>query len=123
MKTLITVAGMVVAVWGAFVFALIGAFLTPYRVDGVLVPIAVVIALVANFVLVRFTYYVTGNKLLLSLVPGIVWLVVTVVLGSGKTTEGDLVLAGNNWVATVYLVAGPIAVGFAAYRLITPRSF
>jgi hypothetical protein len=121
-KTLVTVAGMVVAIWGAIVCALIGAFLTPFRIGGTLIPIAIVVALVANFVLVRFTYFVTGNKLLLSLVPGVVWLIVTVVLGSGRTTEGDLVLSGNNWVASVYLVAGPVAVGFAAYRLITPRS-
>jgi hypothetical protein len=53
------------------------------------------------------------------LLPGIVWFALSF-LGAERTTEGDLIL--YNWVATVYIYAGAITVGVAAYRMIVvPR--
>ena len=47
--------------------------------------------------LIWFTYLATGHKGVAP-VPGLIWLVLTV-RASSRTTEGDLVLADNNWVA------------------------
>jgi hypothetical protein len=64
--------------------------------------------------LVWFALKVTGNRFL-ALLPGIVWFVVSF-LGAERTTEGDIIL--YNWVATIYIYAGAITVGVAAYRMI-----
>jgi hypothetical protein len=39
---------------------------------------------------------------------------------SSRRTEGDLLLAQSNWVATVYLFAGSITLGVMGYRLFLP---
>ena len=112
--------GAAVAVWGAVLIATFGAFITPWRVGTVLVPVALPLAVLGNAALIRFAYRVTRNKFL-GLLPGLVWVVVSFV-ASARTTEGDLVLYQSNWVATVYLLAGAATVGVAAYRMIVPRS-
>jgi hypothetical protein len=108
-----------VAVWAGVLLALVGGFLTPYRLFGVLVPVSLVIVIAGNWLLVRLTYEATGG-LGLSLLPPLVWLGVTLAMAR-RTTEGDLVLAGNNWVANVYIIVGCIAAALPAYRLINPR--
>jgi hypothetical protein len=106
--TLVRVAGAAVAVWGGLVLAVAGAFLTPFRIGTVLVPVSVVLVVLGNVALVRFTYAVTGSRLL-ALLPGVAWFGVSL-LWAARTTEGDLVLYQTNWVATVYLLAGCLAV-------------
>jgi hypothetical protein len=112
--------GVVVAVWGAIVVALYGAFLTPLRWGAALVPMALVLAVLGNLLLIRYAYEVSGNRWL-ALVPGGIWLVVSFT-AAGRTTEGDLVLLQSNWVATVYLFAGAGTIAVAAYRLMNRPS-
>jgi hypothetical protein len=109
--------GVAVAVWGAIVVALYGAFLTPLRWGTALVPVALLLAVVGNLLLIRFAYEVTGNRWL-ALVPGAIWLVISFT-AAGRTTEGDLVLLQANWVATGYLLAGAATITVAAYRVMT----
>jgi hypothetical protein len=111
--------GLAVAVWGGALLALLGAFLTPLRWGTVLIPVAIVLVVAGNILLIRWTHDVTGS-VWASFVPGLVWLIVTLVLSS-RTNEGDLVLTSNNWVATACLLAGPVAIGVTGYRLINPR--
>jgi fatty-acid desaturase len=111
--------GVVVAVWGGFVLAAYGAFLSAYRIGATLVPLALPLVVVGNAGLIWFAYRVTGHKLL-GLSPGIVWILVTFVW-STSTSEGDLVLYQKNWVATAYLLAGSATVGLYAYRLVVPK--
>lgn len=112
------VAGTVVAVWGAVVLSVYGAFLTPFRIGQVLVPVAVALVVGGNALLIRFAHRVTGSRYL-ALLPGLVWVALSFV-GSERTTEGDLVLYQSNWVATVYLFAGTGTVVVCAYRLLIP---
>jgi hypothetical protein len=105
--------GAVVAVWGAALFAAYGAFLTPFRVGQVLVPVSVLVALCSNAVLAWFAYRTTRNRFL-GLLPGLVWVIVTF-RWADPSTEGDLVLA-NTWVATSYVFLGAAPVVVAAYR-------
>lgn len=112
--------GVVVAVWGAIVVALYGAFLTPLRLGAALVPIALVLAVLGNLLLIRYAYEVSGSRWL-ALVPGGIWLVISFT-AAGRTTEGDLVLLQSNWVATVYLFAGAGTIAVAAYRLMNRPS-
>ena len=114
---LIRVAGVAVAVWGALLLSVYGVFLTPLRVGTVLVPVALVIAVGGNALLIRFAYRVSGHRLV-ALLPGLIWIVVTFA-SSARTTEGDLLLYQSNWVAVLYLFAGSAAVAVAGYRLMT----
>jgi hypothetical protein len=110
--------GALVAVVAAVASALLTAFLTPLYLGTVRVPVSIVIAIVANYALVWFAYRATGQKLV-ALLPGLVWIAVIIVL-SAKTTEGDIVLAANNWVVLVSIFAGVGAYAVAAYRLFVP---
>ncbi|HEX6870836.1 MAG TPA: hypothetical protein VF163_07040, partial [Micromonosporaceae bacterium] len=107
------VLGAVVAAWGGVLLATYGAFLTPLRVGAVLVPLSVVLAMLGNALLARFAYAVTGSRLL-GLLPGLIWLVLSLIW-SDRTTEGDLVLVGS-WVSTLYLFLGLTPTVVAAYR-------
>jgi hypothetical protein len=113
------IGGIVVAAWGAVLLAAAGAFLTPFRIGSVLIPVSVLLVVAGLVVLIRFTHEVTGN-VWLSLIPGVVWLLLSLAM-SARTTEGDLVLVEQNWVATVYLLAGSVTIGLTAYRLFVPR--
>jgi cytochrome c oxidase subunit IV len=110
------IIGLVVAIWGAVLLSSYGAFMTPYRVGGTLVPVAILLAVGGNAGLIWYAYHVTGWRRL-SLLPGIVWIVASF-QWSARTGEGDLVLTTSNWVGTVYLVSGWATIFFAAYRLI-----
>jgi hypothetical protein len=112
------IGGLALAVWASVMLALLGAFWTPLRIGTVLIPISLVIVAAGNWLLVRLAYRATG-ALGLSLVPALAWLVLTLLLAQ-KTTEGDLVLAGNNWVANAYIIVGSLAAAFAAYRVMNP---
>jgi ABC-type antimicrobial peptide transport system permease subunit len=115
----VEVTGVVIACWAGAVLSVLGAFLTPVRVGTILVPVAVILAVVGNAMLVRFVRQVT-DRTLPALLPGAVWLTLSFV-ASARTTEGDLVLYQSNWVATVYLLAGAITIGVAGYRMIAPE--
>jgi len=113
------VAGGVIAVWGAFLLAVLGEFLTPYRVGSVLVPISLVIGICGPPVVMWFGYETTGHKLG-AILPGLVWVAV-VIPAVDRTAEGDFVLT-QQWVAILYLFVSPIAAAVAGYRLLTPRT-
>jgi hypothetical protein len=116
--------GMVIAVGLAAVSALWEAFLTPLafhwtsggHAHFVRVPVALVCAVVGNAGLAWFTRAVTG-KVLMVLVPFTVWTALMVV-GAGRTREGDLVLTGDNWVGLATMFAGALAFAVAAYWLV-----
>jgi hypothetical protein len=113
------VGALAVACWGAVLVALLGAFLTPYRWGAVLVPVSLLVAVAGLVAVTQFTYRVTDHAGL-SLIPGVLWLIVSLVL-SGRTTEGDLVLTQQNWVANVYLLVGSVTLGVLGYRMVVPR--
>jgi len=115
----VRLAGLGVACLGALVVAVLGAFLTPFRIGSILIPISLLFVVAGLTVVIRFAHAVTDH-VGLSLVPGALWLVVSLVLSS-RTTEGDLVLIQQNWVATVYMLVGSVTVGVLAFRMIVPR--
>jgi len=113
-------AGLVVASMAAFVLAIVCAFYTPLRAGRVLVPVSLVLVVVGLAGIIRFAHWVTGRPAV-SLIPGAVWLVVSLML-SARTTEGDLVLISSNWVAGAYLIAGCVTIGVMGYRMILSGS-
>jgi hypothetical protein len=73
-------------------------------------PLALVLALAGNPLIAWFAYVTTGRRAT-ALLPAIAWSAVWFTAAS-RTTEGDLVIAANNWVGIVTLFLGPAA--FAA---------
>jgi hypothetical protein len=112
-------AGLLVACLGALLVAVLCAFLTPFRIGSFLVPVSLVLVVAGLTAVTRFAHTVTDH-VGLSLIPGVLWLVLSLVL-SVRTSEGDLVLISTNWVATVYLLVGSVTIGVLAFRMIVPR--
>lgn len=79
-------------------------------------PLSVVLAIASNAGLVWFTFTITGHTWL-SLLPGAAWFGI-MVLAAGETSEGDLIITGNNWVGLLTILFGSVAWAFAGYRLI-----
>lgn len=100
--------GMVTAIYEALFSAL-------YWQHGRL-PLAPVLALVANPLLAMFAYRGTG-RLVAVLAPAVPWVVV-MILAADRTREGDLIFAGDNWVAVATLFVGSIAFGVGVVPLI-----
>ena len=110
------VAGGVVAVAVAAITALIEIFYTPLRVGGVLIGVSVLLAVVVNFWLPRFTVAVTGSGWV-ALLPPLVWFALTMV-AAGKRPEGDVLL--TNWTGLLMIFAGSLSFAIGGYRLINP---
>ncbi len=113
-------AGIIVTLL-AVVFALLTAFLVPFRIGSVPVPLSFVAALVGNILLIRYARYATDSRLGI-VGPVVAWLAVMLVFGS-RTAEGDLVLTGD-WRGLGTLFIGAVAfavVGFLAVSPAPPR--
>ena len=119
MEPLLRVAGTAVGLAGGFVTGLWELFLSPPHAFGVVLPVAPVLAVVSNAGLVWFTRLVTGSTVL-AVLPGVVWFL-TMFTGTVRTTEGDLIVPGNDWPGLLALFLGALAWGAAAYRLATAR--
>jgi hypothetical protein len=86
--------------------ALWGAFLTGARPFGYAFPLAAVVAVVGNVVLGRAGERVLGRRVGAA-IPGVVWLVIAVTLGTTRS-EGDLVVRGD-FRGLAFLVLGAVA--------------
>jgi hypothetical protein len=110
-----TLLGFVAALWEAFLTPLMWQWTSGGHAHFVRLPVALLVAMAGNFLLAWYTYVVTGRMLAI-LGPFLAWSVPMVAF-SQKRTEGDLVLAGNNWVAAATLLAGAVAFAVAVYWL------
>jgi hypothetical protein len=104
---------LVVAVW----MALVEVFWLPLRVGGVLLPVSVVAAVVANLLLPQLALRLSGSRLVAAL-TGVAWLVV-VVAAMIRRPEGDLIITGGGATGVVnlaFLLLGVLAAAFAVGR-------
>jgi hypothetical protein len=104
---------LVVAVW----MALVEVFWLPLRVGGVLLPVSVVAAVVANVLLPQLALRLSGSRLVAAL-TGVAWLVV-VVAAMIRRPEGDLIITGGGATGVVnlaFLLLGVLAAAFAVGR-------
>src|SRR5947209_2665027 len=119
MELLLRIAGTDVGLLGGFLTGLWEIFLSPPYTFGILLPVAPVLAIVTNVALVWFTRLVTGRTGL-ALLPGVIWFV-TMCGGAIRTTEGDLLIPGNDWPGLLAILLGALAWGLAAYRAVLVR--
>jgi hypothetical protein len=110
------VAGALLAVAAAVLTGTLEILFATARIGGYLIGASVVIAVVANVALSWFVYEAVGRKAAVAL-PGLAWFTLMVV-AAGGTAKGDILLAGNNWVALAMIVAGSMAFAVMGFRLI-----
>ena len=111
------VGGGVVVLVAAAWMALVEVFWLPLRVGGLLVPVSVVVAVVANLLLPRLALRLSGSKVVAGL-TGVAWLVV-IVAGMIRRPEGDLLITGGGATGVVnlaFLLCGVLAAAFAVGR-------
>jgi hypothetical protein len=113
------IVGVLVGMAGGLITAVIEAFLTPLRIGSARVPVSILLAVVGNVLLVWFTYRATSHRGA-AVLPGLVWFAI-MIIAAGRTSEGDLLLTGDNWVGVATIFAGTIGFAGAVYRLILPR--
>jgi len=107
--------GIMSALWEVMVSPMhvtIGGTIVP-------VPLATLLAIVGNIGLVWFMRTVTG-RLPLAVLPGVAWFAV-MFAASTKTSEGDLLITGDNWVGVTTILLGSVAWAGAAYLLMSRR--
>jgi hypothetical protein len=114
---LLRVAGGVLAVIAAVLTATLELLFATARVGGYLIGASVLLAVLANVVLSWFAYQTVGRKWAVML-PAVTWFAL-MVLAAGGTSEGDILLAGNNWVGIAMIIAGSMAFAVMGFRLIT----
>ncbi|MDG4815322.1 hypothetical protein ACGFI4_00965 [Micromonospora carbonacea] len=108
------VAGGVVAVVGAVATGLLELILSTVRVSGTLVGVSVPVAVLANVALSWFAHAAVGRRWAVVL-PATPWFVL---MGAAaiRTSEGDLLLAGDNWVGLAMIVAGAMTFAVMGFR-------
>jgi hypothetical protein len=123
-ERVLRIAGVLVGAGLALVSAVWEAVLSPmYAHIGhatFRLPLAVVLAVVGNVTILLFTFYVTG-RMAFALLPAVVWIAVIVMAGR-RTSEGDLLITGTNWVGVLLVLLGSVSWAVAAYWLATRRA-
>ena len=118
-EPLYRVFGTIVGLGLAVVTAIWEVMLSPMMIGGTRIPVATLVAIVANISIVYFTRFVTG-RVGLALVPALGWFGV-ILAATTRTSEGDLLIPADNWVGVTTLLFGSVAWAVAAYRLILKR--
>ncbi len=97
------IGGFLVIAATALVAAL-ETFLVGLRVGNLRLPVSLLIAAALHPLLTRLMRDATASRGAMVL-PFLVWIVIVFPLGA-RRSEGDVILAGNNWISTVYLIVG-----------------
>jgi hypothetical protein len=113
----IRVAGVVVSVLATFLSALLELFLTPLRLGGVPVGAAIVLAVLANLAICWFVMTTVGRRWALA-PPWALWTLIMFFAVGIRTTEGDYLIGGDDWVALVMILAGSLAFAVFTYKMI-----
>jgi hypothetical protein len=120
LELLIRGAGLVIVVVATVLTALLEMFLSPLRLGGVPIGVAVPVALVANVALAWFAVTTVGRRWALA-VPWALWTLIMFFAAGMRTTEGDYLISGKDWVALVMILLGSLAFAGYTYRMILRR--
>jgi hypothetical protein len=108
--------GAIVVVIAAVVTGVLELLLATVRVGGQLIGVSAVLAVGANIALSWFAYEAVGRRWAVAL-PAVPWFALMAV-GAIRTTEGDLLLSGDNWVGLAMIVAGAMTFAVMGFRQI-----
>jgi hypothetical protein len=116
----IRIAGLVISILAAFLSGLLELFLTPLRLGGFPIGVAVPIAMAANVAIAWFAVTTTGRRWALG-PPWILWTLMMLFAAGVRTNEGDYLLSGDDWVALIMILLGSLAFAVYSYRMILKR--
>jgi hypothetical protein len=117
---LIPIAGLVVVLLATLFSSILEIFLTPLRVDGFPIGVAIPAAIVGNVALAWFAVTTTGRKRAIG-APWLLWTVLMFFAAGAKRAEGDYLINGNDWIALIMILAGSLAFAVYTYRVILRR--
>jgi len=117
----IRIAGLVIAVLAAFFSGLLELFCTTLRVGGFPIGVSIVLAVVGNLAIAWFAVTTTGRRWALG-PPWAVWTVMMLFAAGVRTTEGDYLIGGNDYVALLMILLGSLAYAVYSYRMILKGS-
>jgi hypothetical protein len=133
---LIVAGGVLVAIVATFVTGVLELFLTPLRWgdlttiwrgdsigsgDGPVLGLAILLAAVANYAIAWFAVSTTGGKRWAMAPPWALWTLMMLFAAGVRTSEGDYLLAGNDWVGLVMILVGSLSFAVYSYRMILKR--
>ncbi|MDG4806093.1 hypothetical protein O7634_04915 [Micromonospora sp. WMMD1120] len=110
------VAGGVVVVVAGVLTGVLELLLATVRVGGHLIGVSVLLAVGANIALSWFAYETVGRRWAVAL-PAVPWFAL-MALAAVRTSEGDLLLAGDNWVGLAMIVVGAMTFAVMGFRQI-----
>jgi hypothetical protein len=90
------------------------------RLGGVPIGVAVPAAVLANLALCWFAVTTVGRRWALA-VPWALWTLIMFFAAGMRTTEGDYLISGEDWVALVMILVGSLTFAVYTYRLILKR--
>jgi hypothetical protein len=114
---MIRIAGLVIAVLAAILSGLLELFFTTLRVGGFPIGASIPAAVVGNLAIGWFAVSTTGRRWALG-PPWAIWTLIMLVAAGVRTTEGDYLLGGNDYVALIMILAGSLTFAVFAYRTI-----
>ena len=110
-------AGVFIAVLAAVLTAALEIFLSPLRIGGVPVGVAVLVAVAANVAISWFAVATVGRRWALA-PPWAVWTLIMFFAAGLRTAEGDYLISGEDWVALVTILVGSLTFAGYTYRMI-----
>ncbi|WP_410811851.1 hypothetical protein [Micromonospora sp. 067-2] len=108
------VVGAVVVVVAGVLTGVLELLLSTVRVGGQLAGVSALLAVGANILLSWFAHESVGRRWAVAL-PAVPWFALMAVAAI-RTTEGDLLLAGDNWVGLAMIVAGAMTFAVMGFR-------
>ena len=87
---------------------------------GPLIPVSVLLAIVLNYGIAWFAVSTTRRRWALG-PPWALWTLMMFAASGVRTSEGDYLLAGENWVALVTILVGSLSFAVYSYRMILKR--
>jgi hypothetical protein len=100
----------------------IGAILdgdSPFTGSGAPLPVAVPLAIGVNLAICWFAVTTTGRRWAAG-PPWALWTLIMLAAAGTRTSEGDYLVGGTNWVALVTILAGSLTFAVYVYRMILP---
>jgi hypothetical protein len=111
------ISGGVLAVVAALLSGLLELFFVPLRAGSILLGLAALAAVPINVGIAWFAVHTVGRRWALG-PPWAAWTLLMFFAASVRSTEGDYLVAGDNWAALVLILLGSLAFAVYAYRLI-----
>lgn len=114
------VAGALVAVAAAALTGILELLLSTVRIGGQLIGLSAAVAVVGNALIAWFAIRAVGHVWAVAL-PAAVWFLLMVAAVT-RTSEGDLLLTGDNWVGLLMIFGGSLSFAVVAFRAILSPS-